>query len=214
MNDKHDIYLQDGEVLYIGRIDSARFFTGDQRFLMRYWITDTRAKEMKIYWSQRNDSLIASIPSHSPVDSIDIVIGNDQTLIPEGSHTIEIITTDGEDLRSIKYERIINVYGPKFESTLHNRQIKKTNYNSTNSRLSVDWSDVTSVREIGIEVSYTDTEMNPVVLKIPIEEIGSSTVLENVNADDDILYRTMFLPEPHSIDTFYSDVDKVLVALP
>lgn len=213
MNDKHDIYLQEGEILYIGRIDSAKLFAGNQRFLLRYWITDSRAKELKVYWERKKDSLVAPIPVHDPLDSIDIIIGNDLVNIPEGSHTIEVITTDGENLRSIKYERIINVYGPKYASTLYNRQIREVAYNSINSTLIIDWSDAVSIREIGIEFSYSDKELGPVILKLSTEQIGSQTVLHNVDPDQEITYRTMFLPEPLAIDTFYTEVESISTVL-
>ncbi len=204
MNDKHDIYLKEGEILYIGRIDSARLLPGNERFLLRYWITDSRAKELKIFWEGKKDSLVTSIPSHHPLDSLDIIIGDEQRKIDEGSHVIEIFSTDGESLRSIKYESIINVYGPKYASTLFNRQIKSAKYNSANSSLVIDWSEATSAREVGIEIFYTNVESGSTALKLPSQQVGQQTILQNIDLNEEILYRTMYLPEPLAIDTFYT----------
>ena len=121
MNDKHDIYLQGGEINYIGRVDSAKILAGNQRFKLKYWITDPRAKVLKIYWSQKSDSVIVPIAAHQPKDSIEIIVGNAQKIIPENNYTLQLLSTDGGLLKSIIFEKIGNVYGPKYQTTLLNR---------------------------------------------------------------------------------------------
>lgn len=203
MNDKHDFYLQDGEIIYLGRVDSAKVLPGKNRFLLRYWITDQRAKELKIYWNQMRDSLIVPIPVHSPSDSIDLLVGDDKNLIAEGKYTFQLISNNGEDLKSIIYEKLGNVYGEQFSSTLTQRFVRDVGYNPDKQEVTIDWGEPSSSKEIGVEVTYYTGDTKN-ILQLPTEQFGSQISLINVNVEKGINYRTMFLPEPIAIDTFFT----------
>jgi hypothetical protein len=211
MNDVHDEYLRNGEVLYIGRIDSARVLAGKERFLLRYWITDPRAKILKIYWSQKTDSVVVDIPAHQPLDSIDVIIGDAQRTIRENNYTIQMICTDGEGTRSVLYEENGNVYGQKFMATLLERLIKQVKYNSSTSQLTIDWTAASSAKEIGIELSYYDLDNILVVTKLTTNQIGTQTILDQIDITKDLSCRTMYLPENMAIDTFYTDSKRIVI---
>jgi len=210
MNDKHDIYLQNGEIFYIGRVDSAKILPGQNRFVLRYWITDARAKELKIYWNQKRDSLIVSVPVHNPSDSIDVLIGDNEHIIPEGGYTFQVISSGGGNLKSIVFEKSGNVYGEKFLSTLTNRFVRKIDYDPNKEKLSIAWGEPSSSREIGVEITYFVGETKNVV-KLTAGQIGSKTILDNVNVEKGVSYRTMFLPEPIAIDTFFTSPTPVTI---
>jgi hypothetical protein len=202
MNAPHDMYLENGEILYVGRLDSAKVFAGKERFLLRYWITDPRAKELKVYWSQKRDSITAGIPAHTPPDSLELLIGGNQKTISEGGYTLQIYTFDETDLRSVVYEKNVNVYGDRFQSTLLNRLISKTDYNSSTKDLAISWAPATSVREVGIEIEYYNLSGDKIILRKSTGEIASNTVLNNVDPAKEARYSTLYLPEPDAIDTF------------
>ena len=208
MNDIHDIYHRNGEIIYIGRVDSAKILAGNERFLLRYWLTDPKAKTLKVYWSQKQDSLITTVPSHNPTDSIELIIGDGEKKITEGNHIFQVVTSDGEGLRSIVYEIIGNVYGKNFQSTITNRLTKQAEYKTDDAQVIIDWNDVTSSREIGVEISYYNLEGEQLTTLLSTNEIGDQIVLENVDLMDEdkkISYRTVFLPEPMALDTFYAE---------
>jgi hypothetical protein len=202
MNDSHDMYLKNGEILYIGRLDSAKVFAGRERFLLRYWITDPRARELKVYWSQKQDSITAEIPAHSPPDSLEILIGGSQKYVPEGGYTLQIHTFDGTGIRSVVYEKNVNVYGERFQSTLQNRLISRTEYNPSTRDLTISWAPATSVREVGIKIEYYTASGDIIILHKSTGEIASSTVLNNIDPTKEAHYSTLYLPEPDAIDTF------------
>ena len=210
INDKHDMYLKAGEINYIGRADSAKFMAGNQRFKLRYWITDPRAKVMNIYWSQKKDSVVVAIPTHRPLDAIDLIIGDAQKIITENNYTIQLISTDGGKLSSIVYEKIGNVYGPKYQSSLNNRLYTLVKYTIVGSIVTISWAGITSDKEIGLEISYFGQDNTPVKTKLATASVGAQTILSNVNKAMGITYRTMFLPEPLAIDTFYT-ISKTVV---
>ncbi len=207
MNDKHDLYLRDGEIIYIGRVDSAKILPGNSRFLLRYWITDNRAKELHIYWNQRRDSLMLPIPVHQPSDSIEALIGD----IPEGNYTFQLVSSDETGLQSIPFEMLGNVYGERFASTLlTDRFIKSVDYDPDGQTVTLWWGSPSSIREIGVEIAYFEEDKEKVV-RLSNEDMGSVTVIENVNVEKEVTYRTMFLPEPAAIDTFFTDIKPITI---
>lgn len=204
MNEKHDMYLQDGEILYIGRVDSARIIPGNERFMLRYWITDPRAKELKVYWNEKRDSALFAIPAHLATDSMEVIIGENGKVIPEGSYTFQLISTNGGDLKSVTYEKYGNVFGPQFLSTLAERSVKETSYDSENNRLTITWGDPFSNKDVGVEISYYLGE-EKIVAKLSGNEPGIKITLDDLNLEKGVSYRTMFLPEKMAIDTFFTN---------
>lgn len=203
MNDKHDFYLKDGEIIYLGRVDSAKILPGKNRFLLRYWITDSRAKELKIYWNQMANSYSTPIPPHQPTDSIDVIIGDEANRIPEGNYTFQLISNDGSGLESIAFEILGNVYGEQFPLLMSDRYVKNASYNPDLQEVSVEWGAPPSSRDIGVELTYYKGDTKNVI-KIPTEQLTSKTILNSVNIEKGVTYRTLFLPEPAAIDTFYT----------
>jgi len=211
MNDKHDMYLQEGEINYIGRADSAKILAGNQRFILKYWITDPRAKVLKVYWSQKQDSMIVPIPVHQPKDSIQLVIGDAQKIIPENNYTLQLLSTDGDKLSSILFEKIGNVYGPKYQASISNRLYTLVKYATVNSVVTISWAGITSDKEIGLEISYFSPDATPMKTKLTTAAVGTQTILTNVNKTMGVSYRTLFLPEKTAIDTFYTSSKTVVI---
>lgn len=211
MNDKHDMYLQGGEIDYIGRADSAKILAGNQRFKLKYWITDPRAKVLKIYWSQKTDSAIVSIPTHQPKDSIEVIIGDAQKIVPENNYTVQLLSTDGGKLSSILFEKIGNVYGPKYQASLTSRLYTLVKYTVLNSVVTISWAGITSDKEIGLEISYFSPDNTLIKTRMTTAVVGTQTILTNVNKIKGITYRTMFIPEKMAIDTFYTSSKTVVI---
>lgn len=211
MNDDHDIYLRNGEIQYLGRVDSVKLFPGNNRFMMRYWVSDSRAEVLKIYWDQKRDSLIVPIPPHSPADPMDILIGNVQNPIPEGTQILQMVTSDGDGLTSIMYERNVNVYGEAFASTIYQRAVSSAWYDSEEEELTITWLSPMSAKEVGVNISYFNVGGETVQKTLSVEELRSPTVLENIDVTKGASYRTAFLPEPLAIDTFFTNMSRITI---
>lgn len=202
MNDVHDKYLEGGEILYIGRVDSAKILAGNERFVLRYWITDPRAKELTIYWNEKQSSLVVPIPEHQPTDTLEVIVGED-TPMTEGNYTFQLVSSDGEGLTSVDFDQIGNVYGSRFEETMVQRFVDETIFEPDSNRLTVTWGDPSSTRDIGVEVTYFEGEEEKVV-KV-LNEDGMKAVLDNYSVEKGCSFRTMYLPEPDAIDTFFTE---------
>jgi|AGTN01.1.fsa_nt_gi F5/8 type C domain. len=205
MNDLHDIYLRNGEITYVGRIDSIKSFGGRDRALIQYWITDPRVKNLHLFWNQRRDSIVVQVPAHDPADSLEVIIGDGNGVIAEGDHTIFIYSYDDRGHRSIVFESLISVYGGRYQASLTNRPVSTTEVNEDNN-LVINWAGILSADEIGILISYFDNNDNPIESFIANETLENPVVFDDIDVTKPISYRTMFTPGEFAIDTFYTEV--------
>jgi hypothetical protein len=206
MNDKHDEYIRDGEIIYTSRIDSAKIMTGNQRFLLKYWINDPRVEELKIYWLQKQDSLIIPVPAHAPSDSIEVIVNN----VPEGNHTVQIYTA-GNGYRSVVYEQTIEIYGDNYAATLSNRALDRIEFVEATGLLSLFMYEAVNSKEYGIWFSYTDTNGVDKDSIIQTASVSSPVRLPNVEPRQPVSFRIIYLPEPAAIDTFYTNPVQVVI---
>jgi hypothetical protein len=206
MNDKHRTWLESGEIVYIGKVDSLYAFPGDERIQFRYWISDPRAKTITVSWSLGKESLELEVPAHLPGEHFDVYIGKNEKTITEGDHTFQWTTKDGKGNRSVVFEKGANVYGPRYRSRISNRPLLGAGVNGTN--VTLRWGGMTDDDEIGIIISYTDVTEVPVERYFTSEEIASPVVLPDVKVTSPVTYRTLYLPDPAAIDTFSTEAVK------
>lgn len=196
MNDLHDVYLRRGETIYVGKPDSVIFFAGKKRVKLRYWESDPKAAKLAVYWLSRTDSIILDIPPHLAKDSVEVIIPN----LPEYSYSFELITMNKDyKNRSVPFQSSGNSYGDNFQSNLTNRGIKYT-ANPLLNKLTITWIGAVE-KGIGTEVVYVNKDGDSEVKFVPMSE--KSTVINDWSRE--AKYRTLFLPEPSAIDTFYTE---------
>lgn len=207
MDDKIDEFLKDGERIYIGKLDSLIQHVGDKRVKLSFWASDPRAKSVTFYWYPNNDSLTIPINPSNNNTYFEIFVGgtNSPKIIAEGNYTFRAITRDASNHSSIPYEKIINIYGEAFRSTLTNRVLKTVSYAAATSNLSLSFSGPVNDNEIGIEISYTDKA--GVEIKLPLSNAAITTplLIQSVDKTKTVSYKTRFIPEPLAIDTFYTE---------
>jgi hypothetical protein len=200
MNDMHDKYLQDGEKTYIGRVDSVKHLSGRERVLIQYWLTDPRAKELRILWNQKRDSIVVPVPEHEPLDMLEVMIGEGNEKIGEGDHTFFFYSYDNRGHCSIVFETLINVYGDSYQATLINHSLK--NRTKSGNKLILTWGGSSNADEVGIEIIYTQISGLERSVFIPIEELGTTTEIEDIDFSGPVQYRTWYKPQPNAIDQF------------
>ena len=206
MNDKHKPWLEDGEIIYIGKVDSLKAFAGDERVLFRYWISDPRVKTLHISWSLGNESMEVTVPEHLVVEPFDLYVGRNEKNIVEGNHTFHWTTRDHHGNRSVVYESTANVYGQNYQSRLSNRPLISAEADGTD--VTLTWGGITNNDEIGVNVSYTTTSDIPVTNRYSSDE-ANTVVISDVKLTEPVTYRTFFIPEATAIDTFSTIPQKV-----
>lgn len=219
MNDSMDPYLSKGEIIYLAKPDSVKLFPGEDRFLMRFWLSDPRATELFVYWDQKKDSLIIPLQEgRSFADSIDIYVGRESG-IQEKSYTLQLVTYDKHKNTSIQDEYNVNVYGELFANSIIVRQIKSAKYTSGTVRIA--WGGSYNAKEYGVKLFYKSKD------GVDVEEVYTTEALKKGQGNDDgleevlvlknmdvsapLIYTTVYLPEPTAIDTFYTKKNPVVI---
>lgn len=196
MDGTYDQFLKQGENIYLGRVDSAKVFTGKKRVKFRYWSSDPKSTELMVYWSSRGDSFQISVPSKLKSDSAEFIVPN----LPEGILSFELVMMNKNlPYKSMPFNISNRVYGDQFQASLIDRFIKTKQYDLLTKKLNIAWYG-TIQNAIGCELVYTGLNGIKMLEIVPSGE--STTIIEGVEGD--LKYRTVYLPEPLSIDTFYT----------
>ena len=203
MNDLHNKYLQNGEMIYVGKPDSVVAFAGKERVKLRYWVTDPKAVKMVIYWSSRTDSMVIDIPAHLAKDSLEVIIPN----LPEKSYSFELVTMNKNNSdRSVPKDIIGHSYGDVFQSIIGSRTTKDAS--KFPEGIFINWLNAPE-KSIGCELIYVDTLGNSVKRFVP-DSVTETTITD---AAGGIKYHTLFLPEVSAFDTFYTDLEEVPIVI-
>ena len=219
MNESIEPYLSQGEIIYISKSDSAFVYPGRERFMVQFYMSDPRATEMHIYWSQRADSLIIPISEEDKGKAIDVYVGTATSPIAEGNYTVELITHDALGHTSIVDEKVVNVYGEVFENRVVSKFIKSAKFRKATAYVSegidIVWGSASSEKEIGVSIYYTGADGMPKEVFYTTAELKGGTSLENIDVREPIDYVTHYLPEPLAIDTFSTEhVDLIFTGSP
>lgn len=203
MNDKHAIYMQDGERIYIGKTDSTHVFSGNMRSLFRVWVSDPRAKSVLFQWEPNNDSVWVPIVRSSITDPIEFIIGIPGGLksLPEGNYAFSIRTSDDKGNYSIPVEKMINIYGESFQVSLTNRAIRSAKQTETNV-VEFVFSNPINEKEIGIRINYVDAAGISQSKTYLNADISNPLIIENIDESAEVSYSSLFVPEADGIDTF------------
>ncbi|MDR0714750.1 MAG: discoidin domain-containing protein [Bacteroidales bacterium] len=210
MNDKHDEFLARGETVYIGKVDSVRYYPGkNSKLLFRYWISDPRAKKMIVSWGV-NDTIskTLTIPAHKPADALEALFDSADG-ITEGNHTFHWVSWDDLGNKSMVFETLASAYGDLYQEKLLNRRVTNTDVNEVTGDITVTWGNASSTEELGVEVYYTTRNNEPVTVYYP--KLGNSSTLENVDYTEGITYTTLYVPAPTAIDTFFTSIARMPV---
>jgi len=196
MNDLHMDYLLEGERVYVGQPDSVEVAVGLSRVELRYWISDPKAKKMKIYWDNKLDSILLDIPETASHVTKMVKIEN---LEPK-NYNFQIITYN-EDWGnpSIPMDVICEVYSEDYLKRLFPRRIEYATY-LTDESIEVNFHRATE-KSVESHLSYTNQSGN--TTEMIITNDTSFVVLDDFK--EDLQLFTSFLPFEDALDTLYSE---------
>jgi len=197
MNDIQDKYLKRGETIYVGKPDSVKILAGKGRVKIRYWVSDPKAAKLAVYWLSRTDSVIIDIPAHLANDSMEFIIPN----LPEYNYTFELVTMNKDfKNRSVTLQKSGSSYGAMYQSTLVDRAVSYSRRRLYSTYLETQW--LGSIENsIGCQLVYVNTYGGTVKRFVPT--IETTTLITDLVGG--VNYRTLYLPTPTAIDTFYTD---------
>ena len=209
MNELHDPYLKNGERDYVGQVDSVYAMGGKGRIKIQYYITDPRSKKLQVSWRGVEDNVkIFDIPEHEVTDPIEIVLGDVDKLI-EQTHEFTLICQSLNGVPSVPATIIGNVYGDYYADGLINRKVKKVTFKD--GLLTLIFNNSVSELERGIEMTYSTMDGTEMIVMVSEEELSEDVIVEDIDVEKGLKYRTVFLPEEEAIDMFYAAYTSVTI---
>lgn len=198
-SDDYKKYLEGGEITYTGKIDSVTVYSGHERvYVTGLFKADPKIEKLIVYWGNRADSVTVPIERTPGIDTLQLYIP-----IEEGVHNFEFVTVDGEGNRSLSVFRTGTSYGNRYISGLINRPYNLADYFAGDLAATIGWGgiDLTSGATF-TEVEFTNTEGKRIIQLDSIHV--SESILKDYMPGSSLRYRTVFLPDTISVDTFYS----------
>jgi len=201
MDDYKSKYMSGGSIVYTGKMDSAKIFSGRYRVkLSGLFTSDPNIVKYRVFTNSRQDSVEVAVKRTSGVDTVSVIIPN----LEEGTQSFEIRTYDTDGNSSVPVYVSANVYGDNYQSSLVNRGVADASMQSNGSAL-ITWADVSSDAGVqNMEVQFTDGNniTHDTVIASAATNLTSS--LPGIKLGSTFSYRTAYLPNPTAIDTFYT----------
>lgn len=193
MNSIHEEYLDRGEEIYTGVIDSLKAYPGNERVKFTWEINaDPRITKTVIYWNDSADSAIVEVNrTQAGVMQMETTLN-----LPESSYIFRFVTKDDEGHKSLSVEKTVEIYGPDYVAMLRNREIKSITTPEEGGIL-LKWGAIEDATLIHTIISYTDysNPSNPRKVEVMIENNVSEWNLANVKEGDELLVSSVYQPE-------------------
>lgn len=188
----HMEWLNKGEHIYAGKVDSVAVHGGFKRVNLETDVTVKNLEKVMIYWNSYTDSV--SIPVNQEKGMFNVTIEN----MEEQSYVFNVVTVDIYGNRSLPFEAVGEVFGDYYVSTLANRRYKALV--SISGKVRLDFNPALD-GTLFTEVSYTNTNDETVNVKVlPTEE---SLLMDDYKSN--MTYRSGFKPNELALDTFYTE---------
>ncbi len=194
MNDMHQPFMDDGEVVYAAQLDSVIALAGNNRIGLRMIALSQRIDKVRIYWNEDRDSIDVQIENQT---------GEFFEIIPdlsEGEYIFHLVCFDKFGNKSLKYEVSSEAYGSFYSAGLINRQIDKMEY--VGDDLTITWKSFAN--SLGTILSYENSNDEVSELLIPIDE--NITTISDFKSDGKYWLQSLYKPTESAIDTFRTAV--------
>lgn len=193
----HKDFIVEGGLVYPAKASAAKAHPGRNRVEIS-WLrgTDPSVTGARIYWNNYTDSITVAISPDA--DTVRTLI--DQ--LEEKPYVFHIVTFDEDNNASIPVELLTAAYGEKYQESLLSRPLNLV-VSSLNDTLTLEWGSADIANgAYATQVLYTDNEGKSRV-ELVDAALGSST-LSGLAPGSSLRYRTIYLPDTLSIDTFYT----------
>ncbi|MEO6524370.1 MAG: DUF4998 domain-containing protein [Mucilaginibacter sp.] len=195
--DAYKKFTTGGEISYTGKVDSVKIYSGRSRVVVKgLFLADPKITKCIIFWNNKADSIIVPVVRKNAVDTLNISINN----LTEGVQNFTIYTYDGSGNRSIPVYKTGRVYADRYQSALVNRGVASAQ-TLENGLTQIAWEGMDRLTGVfATEVVYVDANNVEKTLRIPIKT--DTTIITSFKLSSTMKYRTLFLPDTISIDTF------------
>jgi hypothetical protein len=157
MNSLHQEYLDRGEAIYTGIVDSLKAFSGVNSVRFTWEIkSDPRITKTVIYWNDGADSVVVDVV-RTGIGTLQMekrLSKSEYPSIHEGYFLFEFVTKDDKGHRSLNVEINVEIYGENYLASLVSRPIASTKMVS--GAMEIIWASFDSTSIHSTIVSYTD----------------------------------------------------------
>ena len=204
--DDYKKFIEGGEISYTGKLDSVIINSGKYRVVINgLFLADPKVKKCVVFWNNKADSVVIPVTRTENVDTLHYEIKN----ITEGVQNFIIYTYDDSGNKSIPVYKSGRVYGDRYQETLANRGINSA-FTNENGVTVMELGGMDRVSGVfATEVIYVTNANVERTVRIPID-INTFT-LANFKEKGTIRYRSLFLPDTLSIDTFSTDYTSLYI---
>lgn len=201
MDEPYKEFLANSDILYPGKVDSVKIFTGKERIKFNVLLSsDPKVNKLKVFWNGRLDSIEVNIEPEEIGERKDVLIPS----VKEGDHTFYVITYDHNNTPSVPTEIFSKVYGNNFQNKLSNRYISSSNSYEVN-KVVIEW-DVANIlyADVHVEIKYEQTDGKFQSVRVPTNEM--KTVLPDYKEGKSFTYQTFIRPDSTCMDEFGTEV--------
>lgn len=201
-------YIDKGETIYVGKVDSLKLYPGRERIGLRgdlrYGLTQTRCTISWLHPSGEEQSKSIDIVRTSPDDKFDVVL----TDMQEGPYEFTVITYDGLGNKSIPVTANGYVYGDLYEQSLVNRSIEGdivTSYEDGEFIATIKWLPLNyeEAQETCLTYELADGSGQK---SIKVNTGDNRSVITGAKPGGEFEWYTVYKPDSLAIDMFRSDV--------
>ncbi|MGV3639408.1 MAG: DUF4998 domain-containing protein [Adhaeribacter sp.] len=204
MDDTYMDFVKDGEIIYAPKAQALQLAPGKNRVRLNLLGLSSRVSRVKVSWNNNAGFLDVNVPAQARRDTFQVIVPD----LAEGDYTFSVVTYDQAGRQSVKADTSGTVFGNSYAATLQPRGIKQTLFAGDNLELELFGA---SSGTIGSLFYYFDKAGVARQQLVPADQ---PPVLANFGNSQHLKFKTLFLPQPGVIDTFYSALDSIYVEGP
>lgn len=197
-------FIDDGEITYVGRVDSIKVYPGDNRMKLSWKVSpDPAVRYAMIYWLHQGttDSLKVPLTYTEGVDTAFAIIEN----LEQGDYVFNIRTFNDLGNGSVNMEKAGKVYGDDYREFIEPTRLASAAYKD--GEVQMRWLLSTDTTALGSNVYYTDTDGASATYFVG-PEVEDLAILD-LDHTKPVQYQTLYKPEVLAIDTFYTEMQTV-----
>lgn len=192
--DAYKQYMQGGEIVYPGRVDSVTVQAGYKRAQLSVILgNDPLVTRLRIYWNNQQDSL--EVPVDHTHDTLAVIVPN----LAEGNYNFTLYTLDKTGHTSVVYNASGVVYGDSYISSLTNRTLKTVTQSKNGQQIQLTWADAAG-GELRTEINYTG--VNGTQQQIMLQASETTITLPDYQGSSKLTYRSLYRPDSTAFEDF------------
>jgi len=197
----HEKYLEWGEAIYTGVVDSVKSFPGYNRVAFTWEINaDPRITKTVIYWDDRADSTVIDV-NRTQSGKLQLKHTLD---LPEGGYLFEFVTKDNDGHQSRYIETNVSIYGSSYADNIALRSSRTVTtieaIDEETADIHLDKVEDNTFRYTELTYVSYEKEMKGVEKKVKIENETDVITLDKIRLEDYIKVQSFYFPSENALD--------------